>query len=218
MKKITCNCPFFPGFYESLYYSSDDTYYLIKEEIEYWKNECGVELEGDDFNIDYRSRENDMCEGHAQVFKSYCPDFILDVRFKSLWSPAYYNYSTDEAIVEIEFDEDYLSYFESFIATNREWLENKIQEDWGTYDGFISFIDNGLDSFVSHLYNPEDKDFDDYMCIMLTYYMYRTWELENPRADNLRYKIQYETYDDYGSLNEYLELSDRAKELIKNAE
>lgn len=187
MKK-SIEVPLFPGFYESPLLSSDDSYYAIKEELEYYHDEQGrTDLTEDDLDIDYEAYEKDICEAYVEAFFNEAPDFIKKAEFDEMVSPKYYNYSTDRTFANCEFADDWKEQMKAFMEENQEWLKERIWKEWSSRDGFISFIDNRLDDWYEHLFEEEDER---YLSIMIGYMMLKkdkdiAWYLTQDCLENI---------------------------------
>lgn len=171
MKTLSIEVPFFPGFYDSLLLNSDDSYYAIKEELEYYHDEEGrTDLTEDDLDIHYDDYERDVCDAYVDVFFKNAPEFIKKADFDEMVSPKEYNFSTDRVFANCEFADDWKEKMKAFMEENREWLNERISDDWSSYDGFISFMSNRLEEWDEHLFEEEDER---YISTMIGYMMLR---------------------------------------------
>ena len=103
IKKFDTYLPLFSGFYYGMF----DSDYL--EEMEYeWVNEqrANKRLEPIDCDLefDYREYRNDVGESCCSSLEYIFEPFTLRVKFQSISSPQYYNYSNDSINCEIELD------------------------------------------------------------------------------------------------------------------
>lgn len=199
-KIINIDLPFFSGFCESDYENGDTAYCAIREEVEYSEENYGEKLTEDDFDYDYNRRREDIINQFISVFKDYAPDFVLNVTLEKLQSPKYYNYSTDKIFADIELSENWVNDFKTFIESHKDILEDRINKDWSSRSGFVSFVDNHLDDFCTHLFNEEDRDQDMYIGIMLAYIMDISYDESKSRhSEELYYAILmdvlYDIYD-----------------------
>lgn len=154
----------FEGFYESNLFNSDTEYYinqLLQDE------EHPEEVE-----IDF----NPYCEAVAKyvagLLQDYCvlyrhDDVIKDIKYLSISSPRFYNYTTDKLNLEIDFN---MNNLKKFIKENKEDFNLYLKDNFTSYDGFISFIDNNYNDFMDKFYNdPTEKDRS--LNVMLEYYI-----------------------------------------------
>ena len=175
--------PFFPGFYESDLMNSDTSYWAIKEELEYYQRDyCEYgpgepeekplyeQLTEDDLDFRYSDYEHDVAENFLEAWKYYAPEIVENAENPQIDSPRYYNFRNDELFADVELREDWQDVMRHFIAENYDWLQNRVHEDWTSYDGFMSFMDNDLDEWPAHLFDEQDVR---YISTMLAYMMYR---------------------------------------------
>ena len=165
MKKqiVLNNAPFFPGFYYSIYSSSD----AFENAIELSKE--------DDENFDESKVDFDDNRYNETCAKLYCmalidecvlPDFVESLEFLRVLSPKYYNYSTDKIECKITLADGWENEMRKFIAEHYDWLQDKITNDWTSCSGFISFIENDLEKWEKYLFEENDAN---YIEIMLSY-------------------------------------------------
>ena len=174
--RISIQLPFFPGFYESSLMDSDTVYWAIKEELEYYQRDLKDEhpeyqhLTEDDLDFDYEGYQKELADGFISGFAHYAPDFVTDVEFDEIDSPRYYNYRNDYLYAFVTLADDWKDKMREFMKENYEWLKDRIKEDWTSYDGFCSFMENDIREWDSHLFEEED---DRYISTMIGYMMYR---------------------------------------------
>lgn len=216
--EISIRLPFFPGFYETHYNNSDTAYRAIKEELEYYfKGDLLEEhpeyryLTEDDLDFDDAQYEKDIMEGFIEVWKNHAPDFITDIRFDTLDRPRYYNFRNDRLYAYITLADNWEEEMRHFIALNHDWLSEKVHEDWTSYDGFISFMENEIDEWDTNLFNEQDPR---YIGTMIGYMMLR----ENKNIyDDLLMETMEDIYDgSYVFITP--EAEERLKEMIENGE
>lgn len=165
MKKqfVLNNAPFFPGFYGTIYSSSDAFETAIELSKEDDENFDESKVDFDD------NRYNETC---AKLFcmgltdEQVLPDFVESVEFLRVLSPRYYNYSTDKIECKITLADGWETEMRKFIAEHYDWLQDKITNDWTSCSGFISFIENDLEKWEKYLFEENDAN---YIEIMLTY-------------------------------------------------
>ena len=165
--------PFFPGFYESDLENSDTAYWAIKEELQYYREECDTpcpELTEDDLDFDYKGYEEDVRNAWVEAFRDRLPEFVLSLENVEMTSPRYYNFETDRLWGDVELRDDWMDEMRHFIALNYDWLQKRIKDDWTSYDGFCSFMENDVDKWAEHLFDEMDER---YISTMIGYMMYR---------------------------------------------
>ena len=230
--KFNIELPFFPGFYESELYSSDDSYYAIKEEVEYYQTEyCSdygpgepedreiyAQITEDDLDFDYQGYEKEIREYWVDGFKEHMPDFILSVEGVEMTSPRYYNFETDRLWADVELADDWQDKMRAFMDANKDWLRDRIKKDWTSYDGFASFMSNNFDdtqydedednwvrekSWYWHLFSGKSDRWECYISTMIGYMMYR-------EDKEIRFNLaMYAREDVY--INNYVFITDEGK-------
>lgn len=171
--KMNIELPFFPGFYESDLENSDTSYWAIKEELEYYQNECDTpckELTEDDLDFDYEKYREDVRGAWVDAWKDRAPEIVLSVDNVTMTSPRYYNFDTDRVYADVELADNWMDEMRHFIASNYDWLQERIHKDWTSYDGFCSFMSNDVDEWSSYLFEEQDER---YISTMIGYMMYR---------------------------------------------
>ena len=176
--KISMEIPFFPGFYETSLMNSDTSYWAIKEELEYYyqgdlrdEHPEYQHLTEDDLDFRYSDYEKDVALGFLEVWENHAPEDIVEsVEFDAIDSPRYYNFRNDRLFAFVELKEGWEDVMRHFIASNYDWLQERIHDDWTSYDGFMSFMDNDVDEWGEHLFNEHDER---YISVMIGYMMYR---------------------------------------------
>ena len=176
--KISMDIPFFPGFYETDLMNSDTSYWAIKEELEYYYQQDLLpehpeyeHLTEDDLDFRYSDYEKDVAEAFLEVWGNRAPEDIVEsVEFDAIDSPRYYNFRNDRLYAFVELKDGWEDVMRHFIASNYDWLQQRIHDDWTSYDGFMSFMDNDVDEWGEHLFNEHDER---YISTMIAYMMYQ---------------------------------------------
>lgn len=91
------------------------------------------------------------------------------MEFSEIVSPRYYNYETDKLYVNVEFEDDWRDKVRTFMNENKEWLTERIREEWTSCDGFNSFMDNNYDDWYKE-FQKDDVDVR-YIGVMIGYMM-----------------------------------------------
>lgn len=203
--KTSIELPFFPGFYETDYFSSDTVYYAIQDEIEYIRdNENNPDLTEDDLDFDYESYKNDVCQAFVSTWKEYAPDDVVaDVEFDELDSPRFYNFKNDRIFAFVELVDGWKDAVRKFMDENKDWLRKRVKDDWTSYDGFCSYMSNNFDdlrydegdgyqqdkSWYWHIFSGDSDKFECYLSTIIGYMMYLN-------DKNVRDEIFYDTMED----------------------
>ena len=174
---LSIKLPFFPGLYETPYRNSDTAYYAIKEELDYYQRDLRDEhpeyakLTEDDLDFNYKEYDDDITHAFVEVWASYAPDFVKDVEYDCLTSPRYYNFRNDELYAYITLEDGWEDKVRSFMKENYEWLKDIIADDWTSYDGFCSFMENDIKEWDRMLFEEHDER---YISTMIGYMMFRS--------------------------------------------
>ena len=204
--KVNIELPFFPGFYESDLENSDTSYWAIKDELDYYQREYAydnpdeqaiyAQLTEDDLDFNFADYEKDVREAWVESFRGRVPEFVLSVEGVEMTSPKYYNFGTDRLWADVELSEDWQDKVRAFMDENKDWLRERIKEDWTSYDGFASFMSNNFDdtrwdddennwardkSWYWHLFSGKSDRWACYISTIIGYMMHR--ENKNVRND-----------------------------------
>ena len=204
---INIELPFFPGFYETDLENSDTSYWAIKEELEYLQNDCDTPckaLTEDDLEFRYEDYEKDVRENWAAYWKENAPEIVLSMDNVTMWSPRYYNFDHDRLYADIELADNWQDEMRHFIVLNYDWLKDRIENDWTSFDGFMSFMSNDIDEWGDYLFKKQDCR---YISTMLGYMMHR--ENKGIISDLVMYAL-----DDICA-NFYVELTEEGKAKIE---
>ena len=210
--KVNIELPFFPGFYESSLMNSDTAYWAIKDELEYMQDAYILKehpeykgLTEDDLDFRYSDFEHDLAVAFADAWWNNAPSIVESVEFSEIVSPKYYNFSTDRLFADVELKENWQEVMRAFMKENADWLKERIKEDWTSYDGFCSFMNNDSSEWDKYLFEDTDER---YISTMLGYMMYR----ENER---IREDLVMETLDGDVYAGSYVFITDEAKERME---
>lgn len=231
-KTFSLQIPFFPGFYESDLMNSDTSYWAIKEELEYLQQDCADEhpeykmLTEDDLDFRYADYESDVAHDFIEVFEAMSPDIVEKVEFDYIDSPKYYNFRNDELFGKVTLARNWKGVMRQFMKDNKDWLRERIKDDWTSYDGFMSFMSNNFDdqrkdkdedgwdsdkSWYYFLFKQEDER---YISTMIAYMMYReNREIRNELIMNALEDIYAGSYVFITK-----DAEERMKEMVENGE
>lgn len=182
MKYINWSNELFAGFYESYLYNSD-----MISNLTY-----GEEVEYDFVQDGYAQYERDVAERCVQEMWNHLTqeqDIIRDMQFVAVHSPAYYNFTTDK--VEIDVTCDWMALQKYAEKTHREEFNEYLQNNFTSYDGFISFVPNTADAFFNEL----EEDFDRLSQVLIEFYILRN--LDIPAYQDACAEMAYETLWQY---------------------
>lgn len=154
----------FEGFYNSYIDSAIDDYILNLFDRE---GTGDTDLIPDEFHHHFTMTEpmqNAICEQYAELFKDWLKqEFEIDIslEYDECTSPKYYNYGTDKIYCRIN------SYDIAKLAamTKDSYLEEVIKERHTSYDGFVSFYSNDLETWKEK--NPLEYDENELMTLLI---------------------------------------------------
>lgn len=126
--------PLFSGFYNTIW----------ELDTEYVTDSNGTIIDFDRMDIDHQAWEKACCEHIIQQLNSELSDFSLKMRFQSISSPNYYNFSNDSCNVILDIDEQAVS---KYIYENQSAFEDYIRENYTSYDGFWSGHSNKFEDW-----------------------------------------------------------------------
>jgi hypothetical protein len=203
--------PFFPGYYESILYSSDDSYWGIKEEVEYYQRDYAyddpeeqaiyAQITEDDLDFDFAGYTKEMNDYWVDAFRANMPEIVVSVEDVVMSSPRYYNFETDRLWATVTLVDDWQDKVRAFMEENKDWLRERIENDWTSYDGFASFMSNNFDdtshdddddywgdkSWYFHLFSGNSDRWGCYISTIIGYMMYR--ENKEIRDDLVMYAL-----------------------------
>lgn len=153
----------FPGFYESDLYNSD-TIYNINGSIE--DDEAPVDFTDTGFDEYCKDVARQVADLLADALSLYQDDqkIIKASRFKSLWSPKYYNFETDRIEFELDIDWDALV---EWVKDESYLFESYLKDNFSSRSGFISFVPNNTNDFWDQL----ETDFDRLADVLIEFYI-----------------------------------------------
>lgn len=166
------NLRIFPGLYESVLYNSDTDYYLARLLVE--DNSDRVDLTSAE--VDYDFQEFNQVAGRSCVDslnnELYSHDVIIDMRYIDISSPTYYNYTTDKVIIDVDYN--FIALVKYCRHTNKDKFNQYLKDNYTSYDGFISFIENSIEGFFLRDWFNSNKD----MAIQVMIEFYLTNEID----------------------------------------
>ena len=133
----------FCGLYESVLYNSDTDYYLAEA--------LADEDTPDKVEVDYDFQEFTKVAGEACVEslnqELYAHDVIIDMDYAGMYSPRYYNYDTDRVLIDVDYN--FIKLVKYCRHTNKDKFNQYLKNNYTSYDGYISFVENSVDGFFS---------------------------------------------------------------------
>ena len=162
----------FCGLYESTLYNSDTDYYLAQFLAE--DNSDDIDL--NNAEVDYDFNEFKQVAGEACVEslndELYEHDVITNMDYVGMSSPRYYNYSTDKVLIDVDYN--FISLVKYCRHTNKDKFNQYLKNNYTSYDGFISFVENSVEEFFARDWFNSHKN----MAIQVMIEFYLTSEID----------------------------------------
>lgn len=162
----------FCGLYESVLYNSDTDYYLAQTLAE--DNLDGMDL--NNAEVDYDFQEFTKVAGEACIDslndELYAHDVILDMDYADMHSPRYYNYETDKVLIDVDYN--FIALVKYCRHTNKDKFNQYLKDNYTSYDGYISFVENSVEGFFSKDWFNSHKD----MAVQVMIEFYLTSEID----------------------------------------
>ena len=178
---VSTYLPGFPGFYNSVL---EFDYELSQSDImEGFEDRFGSISDGirgaieDDVldYIDYSAYRTDVAIGCLENFVDAHP-FVVSGRFEGVASPKEYNFVNDSVDVELVIN---LKALQEFINNNADFVDAYLEDNFTSYDGFMSFYDNSEEAWREHTNNYTNFDSVEVASLLECY-----WEYENKGDDD----------------------------------
>lgn len=145
MKKNTeTYLPLFSGFYSTLW----------ELDTESVTDESGNYVNFDRIEADYQSYNRDVCEHIIEYLNDELSDFSVRMKYLSIDSPPFYNFSNDICNITVDVDEEAIS---EYIYKNRISFEDYLALNYTSCDGFYSKHSNEFSDWEENT-----KQFKDY--------------------------------------------------------
>jgi hypothetical protein len=145
--------PMFPGFYNTVF-----QYERESEDIEYYNEENGVELEYDDFEWDYADYETRIGKAFVSRLESELKAFLpIKIEYQSISSPREYNFKNDSINIAVSLD---LRKLLKLIRERRNEAAAYFRNTYTSGSGFISFHSNDINDWLNKDYildNPAHR-------------------------------------------------------------
>jgi hypothetical protein len=148
------------GFYESYLYDSDTEYYI---------NETLKEDDQPEMEIDWIPYTKEVSQAATELLEEYCVNdsgIIKSMKYKNTYSPKYYNYDTDRLNIIADIN---IHKLKAYIKQNKTDFNQYLKDNFTSYDGFWSFIENNYPAFMEQYKSDKDRCLN----VMLEYYILR---------------------------------------------
>jgi hypothetical protein len=137
----------------------------------------------------------DICEAYTSALAEHLAEHDLahNVTMESMTSPSYYNFSTDRLFIEADINLDRIN---ELLKASVDHFAKYLADNFTSYDGFWSFIDNTPALFYEHLQELKPE----YISVALRFCL----ELLHNRYETLDYTLSIAAIEDI-CLSNYLE-------------
>lgn len=219
----------FYGFYESIFCNSDQFIDNESEDKSILLNKYPF-LNENDFEVYYNfenfeNYKNDISKEFSNLYLELIKDllpfeiiensnFLLELKDSYIDSPKYYNYRTDKNGLFIKTNYKTLNLIKDYVLSF-ENMENYIYKKNSSYDGFISFLSNNYNEWIS-------KPIEKYECNELSF-LFDNIIIQND--NDLIFNLNYECYENievYNYVDPYVEYNNKTillydfEDIIKN--
>jgi hypothetical protein len=188
IKSFETFAPLFPGFYGTVFEYDGEG-----EDIDFYNEENGTDLDYDDFNWNYRDYHERVCKAFVNRLETELKQFLpITIEFQELRSPREYNFANDSINVKVDLN---LPELIKLIGDRKEAATQYFKDKYTSCSGFISFHSNDVNDWLDIKYileNPEHRvgALLDCLCAI---------EIEN---DDIIYWCDSEYYIDFSPSNE----------------
>lgn len=167
----------FPGFYET----SIGPDGMIES---YLQDECPEGYEWELKTGGWQKIGDEVAEWWVDEMSSNLKDksIIKSMKFSSINSSRYYNFSTDKLVIEMDVDVDALEKY--CFETNAEAFNKYLKDNWTDYDGFASFTPNSIEEFKAKYEKRRGKK--DNVDLLIEFYL-----LENVNFNEIEEQAFY---------------------------
>jgi hypothetical protein len=160
--KINTFLPIFTGFYGTIFEADEES----SIEIDYI-NERRAELklpevDSDAIDFDYQTYYQEIAKGcvdHAQETLTEILGGEIQIEFKELISPKYYNFTNDSIDVLITMDKQAEESMQKYLLENNKLLADYLEEHFKSRSGFISFYDHDIKTWGGEYYTNMDEKY-----------------------------------------------------------
>jgi hypothetical protein len=124
----------------------------------------------------------------------------ITIKCKEIYSPKYYNFSTDEIVMDVTFNKTKVL---QVVKKEREIFNQFLKDNYTSYDGFTSFTSNNYDDWLVDFKENEIRS----VGAVLTYLF----------QDSIKYnRFQFEIFvnEGVGYYSEYIDSTDYENEVV----
>ena len=147
--KVQTFLPVFNGFYNTLFENLIDN--AVDDAIEYHNEQNNTNLVYDDFDFDFTTIQNKICKDAVSKIEEKLNEIGINckIKFETLVSPKYYNFSNDSINIEINFKK--FSRVIEILEQNFDSFSQYIKDNYTSRDGFISSYSSYASDWIEDL-------------------------------------------------------------------
>ena len=134
---------------------------------------------------------------------------VLDVKFSIInsghWSPKEYNFNVDSCDFELELDWDlFKDKVLKYVVNNLLEFDKYLQDNYTSYDGFMSFTANNYESWLEDFNNKRVQEIAAALCFIIDK-EYTNEQVREDAIHNVFDNMYYSDFVDYTELDKFLE-------------
>ena len=180
--------PVFNGFYNTLFEDILDN--AVDDAIEYYNEQNESDLNYDDFDFDFDSIMNEICKDAVLKVEEKLNEIGINcsIKYDTLVSPKYYNFSNDSINIEINFKK--FSQVIEILDQNYDSFSQYIKENYTSCSGFISSYSNYASDWMEDLRENGENEAHKVGAVL----NFILQEIEEYKPDNLYYELCANAY------------------------
>lgn len=163
MKTIESYLPIFTGYYNTLFDSELAEDMVIESE----------NLNFDSFEFDYKEYMDRVAEKCVSSVWNFLKNdgFEIDIIFDKVYSPRFYNYSNDSIYCDYKVSGNDINRLVQYCKDNLIEFKTFLEENYSSYDGFISFLDTDAEIWFKNYLNEDNRRFENAFIGILEFYL-----------------------------------------------
>ena len=154
--KVQTFLPVFNGFYNTLFETIIDN--AVDNQIEYYNEQNDTNLSYDNFDFDFISIQNEICKDAVSKVEEKLNEIGINcsIKYETLVSPKYYNFSNDSINIEINFKK--FSRVIEILEQNFDSFAQYIKDHYTSCSGFISSHSSYPSDWIEDLKNDAENE------------------------------------------------------------
>ena len=154
--KVQTFLPVFNGFYNTLFENILDN--ATEFAIDDYNEQNNTDLVYDDFNFDFITLQSEICKDAVIKIEEKLNEIGINcsVKYETLVSPKYYNFSNDSINIEINFKK--FSQVIEILEQNYDSFYQYIKDNYTSCSGFISSYSSYASDWMEDLKNDAENE------------------------------------------------------------